>query len=98
MIQPGTVERVRVFEAYYVTILHRGTINSVPGEDLERDVVVGEPAVPCQTAGSPVKMEINKSSVFQVILHLIPTHNLAGIHELRRFGRNQLHKNICVKI
>ena len=47
MIQPGTVECVRVFEGYNITVLHRGTINSVPGEDLESNVVVVEPVVSC---------------------------------------------------
>lgn len=45
MVQPGTVESERIFEGHYVTILHRGTINSIPGEYLESDVVVGEPVV-----------------------------------------------------
>ena len=30
-----------------------GTVNSVPGEDLERDVVITEPVVPCKFADSP---------------------------------------------
>lgn len=46
IVQPGVVGCVRVFERHYVTILDRGTINSVPGEDLESDVVVTEPGVP----------------------------------------------------
>lgn len=49
--QPSTVEGVRVFEAHNITVLHRGTINSVLGEDLESDVVVVEPVVPYHRAG-----------------------------------------------
>lgn len=49
-VQPGTVESVRVFEGHYITILDRGTISGIPGEDLESDVVVIEPIVPRQRA------------------------------------------------
>ena len=45
VIQPGAVVGVGVFEGHDITVLHRSTISSVPGKDLERYVIVVEPAV-----------------------------------------------------
>ena len=59
MIQPGTVEGVRIFEAHNITVLHRATITSIPWEDLESDAVVGEPVVPCQFAVCPKEKNIH---------------------------------------
>ena len=46
IIQPGGSGAVWVFEGHDIVKLHRGTINSTPGEDLESKVVVVKPGVP----------------------------------------------------
>ena len=45
--QPGAVGTVRVFEAHYITVLHRCTIISVLGVDLEGRVGIGQPGASC---------------------------------------------------
>ena len=54
VVQPVRSVAVRVFETHNIIKLHWGPINSVPGEDLESEVVVVEPAVSWHPAGCSV--------------------------------------------
>lgn len=53
--QPGAAIGVWVFEGHDITVLHRGTISSIPRKDLKRYVIVGEPAVTRERAERPVE-------------------------------------------
>ena len=51
---PGTRGAVGIFEAHYVSILHRCTIHSVFGVNLESGVRVVKPLVPSNCAGDSI--------------------------------------------
>ena len=55
VVKPVTTTSKRVFEAHHVTILHWGTINSVPGENLESVVDVGQPQISLHRTDTPVE-------------------------------------------
>ena len=55
VVQPVTVATKHVLEAHHISVLHRVTINSVSGEDLECEPTVTEPAVSFYRADLSVK-------------------------------------------
>lgn len=106
MVQPGAVIGVRVFEGHDITVLHRGTISSVPGKDLERYVIVDEPAVTREWAGRSVEKENNFLRMFTLkhCFHSanLPsrwhTWNLLMMEPLIRSYLFGLNKGSCMKI
>ena len=56
--QPGAVGTVREFEAHHITILHRGTIISVPGVDLKGNVRIAQPGASCHGTGDSTNKPI----------------------------------------
>ncbi len=53
--QPGAVAGVREFQAHHITVLHRGSISSVLGVDLESGVRIGQPCASCHRTGDTKK-------------------------------------------
>lgn len=60
VIEPITVATIWVFQPHDVTILQRGSINSVTGEDPESEPHIVKPVVSRNRAELPVKMYKNR--------------------------------------